>query len=68
MTVRDNPVKRIIVVRKISGRLAVGVQGTVQSPLAFNLRSVTARKKPSNISSLLCRNGAPLSVTPVEAA
>jgi hypothetical protein len=38
MTVRDNPMKRIMVVRKIGGKLAVDVQGTVRVPIKLRLR------------------------------
>lgn len=44
MTVRDNPVKRIMVVRKIGGKLVVDVQGTVRVPLKLKLISVPAPK------------------------
>ena len=44
MTVRDNPVKRIIVVRKIGGKLVVDVQSTVQVPIKLKLISVPAPK------------------------
>jgi hypothetical protein len=44
MTVRDNPVKRIMVVRKIGGKLVVDVQGTVRLPIKLKLVSVTAPK------------------------
>jgi hypothetical protein len=44
MTVRDNPVKRIMVVRKIGGKLVVDVQGTVRVPIKLKLISVPAPK------------------------
>jgi hypothetical protein len=44
MTVRNNPVKRIIVVRKIDGKLVVDVQGTVRVPIKLKLISVSAPK------------------------
>jgi len=40
MTVRDNPVKRIMTVRKVSGRLVVDVQGTVPAPIKFKLNGI----------------------------
>ena len=33
MTLHNNPTKRIMVVRKIGGRLVVDVQGTVRVPI-----------------------------------
>ena len=44
MTVRDNPVKRIMVVRKIGGKLVVDVQGTVRVPIKLKPISVPALK------------------------
>ena len=44
MTVRDNPVRRIIVVRKIGGKLVIDVQGTVRVPIKLKLNSVPAPK------------------------
>jgi hypothetical protein len=44
MTVRDNPVKRIMVVQKIGGKLVVDVQGTVRVPIKLKLISVPAPK------------------------
>jgi hypothetical protein len=47
MTVRDNPVKRIMVVRKIGGKLVVDVQGTVRGAdqtIKLKLVSVPAPK------------------------
>ena len=44
MTVRDNPVKRIIAVRKIDGKLALAVQGTVRVPIKLKLVSVPTPK------------------------
>ena len=44
MTVHDNPVKRIVVVRKIGGKLVVDVQGTVRVPIKLKLISVPAPK------------------------
>jgi hypothetical protein len=40
MTVRDNPVKRIMTVRKVSGRLVVEVEGTVRMPIKLKLRGI----------------------------
>jgi hypothetical protein len=67
MTVRDNPVKRIILVRKISGKLAVGVQGYVEAPPALNLRPVAAPKALS-INSARCRNVVSSPVITIKAA
>jgi hypothetical protein len=44
MTVRDNPVKRTMVVRKIGGKLVVDLQGTVRVPFKLKLISVPAPK------------------------
>ncbi len=44
MTVRDNPVRRIIVVRKLGGKLVIDVQGTVRVPIKLKLNSVPAPK------------------------
>jgi hypothetical protein len=44
MTVRNNPVKRIMVVRKIDGKLVVDVQGTVRVPIKLKPISVPAPK------------------------
>ena len=44
MTVHDNPVKRIMVVRKIGGKLVVDVQGTARGPIKLKLVSVPAPK------------------------
>jgi hypothetical protein len=68
MTVRDNPVKRIILVRKISGKLAVGVQGSVEAPLAFNLRPLAVPKTLPMNSSSPCRNEVSSPVTNTGAA
>jgi hypothetical protein len=46
MTVRDNPVKRVMVVRKIGGQLVVDGQGTVRVPIKLKLISVPAPKTP----------------------
>jgi|HubBroStandDraft_2_1064218.scaffolds.fasta_scaffold518701_1 hypothetical protein len=59
MTVRENPVKRIMAVRKIDGRLVLDMQGTVRVPIKLKLR---------NISCLLCRNRPSSPVIPIEAA
>jgi hypothetical protein len=37
MTVRDNPVKRVMVVRKIGGKFVIDVQGTVRVPIKLKL-------------------------------
>jgi hypothetical protein len=66
MTVRGNPVKRIVTVQKIGGRLVIDVQGTVHVNL--KLRSVSAQKTPAIFPGLRCRNGVTSSVTPIEAA
>ena len=42
MTVRVNPVKRMMVVRKIGGKLMVDVQGTVRVPIKLKPISVPA--------------------------
>ena len=42
MKVRDNPVKRITLVRKIGGKLVVDVQGTARVPIKLKLVSVPA--------------------------
>jgi hypothetical protein len=68
MTVRDNPVKRIMVVQKIGGKLVIDVQGTVQVPFNLKLRSVSFQKMPAIFSGLRRRNGVTSSVTPIEAA
>jgi hypothetical protein len=44
MTVRDNPVKRIVTVQKVGGRLVIDVQGTVRLPIKLTLRSVSTPK------------------------
>jgi len=44
MTLRDNPVKRLMVVRKIGGKLVVDVQGTVRVPIKLKPISVPASK------------------------
>ncbi|MGD0963167.1 MAG: hypothetical protein ABSA57_04600 [Candidatus Acidiferrales bacterium] len=44
MTVRDNPVKRIMVVRKIGGKLVVDVQGRVRAPIELKLISAPVPK------------------------
>ena len=44
MTVRDNPVKRIMVVRKIDRKLVLDIQGTVRVPIKLKLISVPAPK------------------------
>jgi len=49
MTVRDNPLKRIMVVRRIGGRLAIDVQGSVLAPIKLKLRSVPAQKPSEGI-------------------
>jgi hypothetical protein len=59
MTMRENPMKRIMVVRKIDGNLVLNVQGTVPVPIKL---------KPRDISCLLCRNRFSSPVTPTEAA
>ena len=45
MTVHNNPVKRIMVVRKIGGKLVVDVQGTVRVPIKLKPISVFAPKR-----------------------
>jgi hypothetical protein len=42
MTLRDNPVKRILVVRKIGGKLVIDVQGTIRVPINLKPISVPA--------------------------
>ena len=44
MTVRDNPVKRIMVVQKIDGKLVIDIQGTVHVPIKLKLRPVSTQK------------------------
>ena len=44
MTVRDNPVKRIMVVRKIGGKFVADVQGTVRVPIKLKPILVPAPK------------------------
>jgi hypothetical protein len=68
MTMRDNPVKRIVTVQKIDGKLAVGVQGTLHVPIKLKLRSVSTQKTPAIFPGLRCRDGVTSSVTSVEAA
>jgi len=68
MTVRDNPVKRIVTVQKIDGKLVIDVQGTVHVPIKLKLRSVATQKTPTIFPGLRCRNGGTSSVTPIEAA
>lgn len=58
MTVRDNPVKRIMVVQKIDGKLVIDIQGTVHVPIELKLRPVSTQK----------RNAVTTSVTSIEAA
>ena len=45
MTVRDNPVKRIMVVQKIDGKLVIDIQGTVHVPIELKLRPVSTQKR-----------------------
>ena len=68
MTVRGNPVKRIVTVQKIGGKLVIDVQGTVHVPINLKLRSVSAQKTSAIFPGLRCRNGVTSSVTPIEAA
>jgi hypothetical protein len=68
MTVRDNPVKRIVTVQKIGGKLIIDVQGTLHVPINLKLRSVADQKTPAIFPGLRCRNGVTSSVTPMEAA
>lgn len=44
MTVRDNPVKRIMVVQKIDGKLVIDMQGTVHVPIKLKPRPVSTQK------------------------
>jgi hypothetical protein len=44
MTLRDNPVKRLMVVRKIGGKLVVDVQGTARVPIKLKPVSVPGPK------------------------
>jgi hypothetical protein len=44
MTVHDNPVERIVVVRKIDGNLVVDVQGTERVPIKLKPISVPVPK------------------------
>ena len=44
MTVHDNPVKHIMVVRKIGGKLVVDLAGTARVPIKLKLVSVPAPK------------------------
>jgi hypothetical protein len=44
MTVRDNPVKRIRVVRKVGGKFGADVQGKVRVPIKLKLVSVPTPK------------------------
>lgn len=46
MTVRDNPVRRIMLVRKVGGKLVVDIQGTVRAPIKLKLASGSTPKKP----------------------
>jgi hypothetical protein len=68
MTVRDNPVKRVVTVQKVGGRLVIDVQGTVHVPIMLTLRPVSAPKTPAIFPGWRCRNGVTSSVTPIEAA
>jgi hypothetical protein len=68
MTVRDNPVKRIVTVQRIDGTLVVGVQGTLHVPIKLKLRSVSTQKTPVIFPGLRCRDGATSSVTSLAAA
>ncbi len=43
MTMRDNPVKRIMVVQKIDGKLVIDIQGTVHVPMKLKLRPVSTQ-------------------------
>ena len=43
MTLQDNPVKRIMVVQKIGGKLVIDVQGTARVPIKLR-SSATAGK------------------------
>ncbi len=52
MTVRDNPVRRIIVVRKLGGKLVIDVQGTVRVPIKLKLNSVPDPKVRIPIGSV----------------
>jgi hypothetical protein len=65
MTVHDNPVKRIRVVRKIGGKLVVDHSASADQTKA----SLSSCSKDTNdFSCLLCRNGPSSPVTPIEAA
>lgn len=68
MTVHDNPVKRIVTVRKVDGKLAIGLQGAEHRPVPLKMRSSCAQETPANFSGLRRRNGAAPSVTSIEAA
>jgi hypothetical protein len=68
MTVQNNPVKRIMIVRKVGGKLVVDVQGTVHVPIKLKLRSVSTQEPPAIFPGLPCRNGFTSSVTTIEAA
>jgi hypothetical protein len=47
MTVHNNPVKPIVVVRKIGGKLVIDVQGTARVPIKLKLVSGPAPKTPT---------------------
>ena len=68
MTVRDNPVKRIMVVRKIDGKLVVDVQGTVRVPIKLKLISVPAPKTRTIFPVCSVEMGSSSPVTSIEAA
>lgn len=67
MTVRDNPVKRIMVVRKIGGKLVIDIQGTVGVPIKLKLISVPVPKTRTIFPDSLCRNRLFPLVIPIEA-
>lgn len=68
MTVPDNPVKRIVTVRKVNGKLAIDMQGSEHRPVQLKMRSSSAANAPTNFCGLRRRNGAASTVTEIEAA
>ena len=59
MTVRDDPVKRIMVVRKIGGEPVVDVQGTVRVPIKLKIISVPAPKTRTIFPACSVEMGSP---------
>jgi hypothetical protein len=59
MTLRDNPVQRLMVVRKICGKLVVDVQGTVRVPIKLKPIPVPASKTQTSFPAGSVAMGSP---------